>query len=129
MIIVDASAVLAILLREPNWEAVAALLDPTNLVSAESLPLEIGNSLSSLVRRNLLADEMAQKIWSAYTSLPVRLLEIPYLMALDLAFAHKIYAYDAYILAVAMQHRSQLLTLDKEMACVAKSLGITVKGV
>ena len=129
MEIVDASALIAILLREPSWESVAALIDPNAMVAAESLPLEIGNCLSALVRRNLLSAEMARQTWKGYGSLPIRLLAIPYDVALEIAFEHKIYAYDAYVLALAKQHHSLLITLDQGMARIAKTIGIKVKGV
>ena len=57
------------------------------------------------------------------------LIAIPYDVALDIAFEHKMYAYDAYGLAIAKQHHSMLITLDQSMARIAKTIGIKVKGV
>ena len=129
MEMVDASALLAILLREPDWEEVAGLIDMNAAVAPESLPMEIGNSISSLVRRNILDIKLAHEVWNAYESVPVRLLRIPYKLAMRIAFEHRIYAYDAYVIAAAKQHRVRLVTLDKKMGKIAAENGVEVRGI
>ncbi|MBN1646762.1 MAG: type II toxin-antitoxin system VapC family toxin [Spirochaetales bacterium] len=129
MKIVDASALLAILLREPKWREVAELIDINDIAAPESLPMEIGNSLSALVKRNILGVQLAGDVWSAYESIPVRLVKIPYEMAMKIAFTNRIYAYDAYVIAAAKQQRAGLVTLDRQMGKIAEKNGIKVSGV
>lgn len=129
MIVVDTSVILAILLREPDWRSVAAILESDELASAESLSAEVGNSLSSLVRRDLIEPETALTVWDAYISLPIRHLTISYPAALDLAFTYRMSSYDAYMITVALTYKYALVTLDKGMIHVARVAGVTVKGV
>lgn len=57
------------------------------------------------------------------------LIKNSYELALEIAFSNKIYAYDAYVIAVAKQHKSGLITLDKKMGEIARKNGIRVEGV
>jgi predicted nucleic acid-binding protein len=125
-VIVDASVLLCILLREEQWKKTAKAIEGFLLVGTASLPLEIGNSLSALVRRGLLDPETGIAVWEAYLEIPVRLLDIPMKNALRIAFAKKLYAYDAYVLALGEAENIDIATLDRGMAKTAEELGISV---
>jgi predicted nucleic acid-binding protein len=53
-------------------------------------------------------------------------LEISMKQAVELSARLNIYAYDAYILACALDRRSPLLTLDRALAGRARELGLEV---
>ena len=125
-IIVDASVLLCILLRETEWKRTANAIADFTLIGSSSLPLEIGNSLSALVRRGLLDPEKAMAVWEAFLEIPVRILDIPMKNALRIAFAKKIYAYDAYVLALGEAENMDIATLDRTMSKTAEELGIPV---
>lgn len=128
MIVVDASVVLAILLREPEWTSLSDKLAGEDLGSPASLPLEIGNSLSALYRRKLLEAAAVGEAWESFRKVPIRLLDIPYTAALALVVTHSIYAYDAYVLATARRYGAPLLTLDRSMIRIARETGIPMHG-
>lgn len=125
-ITIDTSAILAVLLNEPSRAALIAMTDGCSLISAPSLPWEIGNALVAGVRKRRLADETVLSAWASYGMIPVRLAQIDVAKALELAAALRVYAYDAYMLEAARCERAPLLTLDAALARAARSIGVSV---
>jgi predicted nucleic acid-binding protein len=126
VVVVDTSAVLAVLLREPSREALIAQTDGRSLVAAPSLPWEVGNALIAGLRRRKLTAKAVQVAWGSYAQIPVRLLQIDVPAALDLASSLGLYAYDAYVLEASRAARAPLLTLDAALDRAARSIGLTV---
>ena len=58
--------------------------------------------------------------------MPIRLVDVGMVQALELAERLNIYAYDAYMLACALDLHAPLLTLDKGLANAASRLGVQV---
>ena len=58
--------------------------------------------------------------------IPLNLVEIDLEQSLELANRHKIYAYDAYIIACAVNQSCALPTLDGGLSYAAKAAGIEV---
>ena len=58
-IIIDASCVLAVLTKEPEREQVLKLTEGTNLISPASLPYEVGNAFSAMIKRNRIDGNQA----------------------------------------------------------------------
>ena len=58
--------------------------------------------------------------------IPVDLRRIEVRAALDIATQYNIYAYDAYFLQCALNLRSPLLTLDRQMKGIAQKIGIQI---
>jgi predicted nucleic acid-binding protein len=105
------------------------LVDATKgceLVSTAALPYELGNALSSLVKRRLISPDQLDAIWDEIASIPVALAEVDIHAALMLAAKNGMYAYDAYYLQCALELRCPLLTLDQGMKRIAADLGIKV---
>jgi len=86
----------------------------------------MGNAFSAMIKRGRVSLENAIACLKAYTEIPLRLVEVDLIQSLALVEAHRIYAYDAYLLACAMRFASPLLTLDKALQTVADRLGIRV---
>jgi predicted nucleic acid-binding protein len=124
--IVDASAILATLLGEPKRDAILQVTTRASLVSAASLPWEVGNALSAMVKRGRLAEKDARNALSLFFKVPVRLVEVDMRVCLDIAMAQKMYAYDAYLIGAARQFSLPLVTLDAALARIARSLGVTI---
>jgi hypothetical protein len=61
----------------------------------ETLPYEIGNALSALVKRRRLTGEQAMAALAVTRRIPVRLVVVDVAQALQLATGSGIYAYDA----------------------------------
>jgi len=125
-IVADTNTFLAVALREPEKDTLTTLVAGHELIAPEVLPFELGNALSSMVKRGVLEAASVAAAWEMLASIPVELRRISMTHALDIAADHRIYAYDAYFLECALRHRAPLLTLDKGMQRIAQRLSIEV---
>ncbi len=123
-IVADTNTFLAVALNEPEKEWLIEVTDGQDLVAPSVLPYEIGNALSSLVRRKVLSERQLAAVWDAAAAVPVELATIDTRSALLLAGHFRIYAYDAYFLQCALDAKCPLLTLDRGMKSVAQQLDI-----
>jgi predicted nucleic acid-binding protein len=126
VVVVDTSAVLAVLLRERSRDALITLTEGRSLIAAPSLPWEVGNALIAGLRRRKVTAKAVQLAWASYVQIPVRLLHVDVPAALDLASSLGLYAYDAYVLEATRAARAPLLTLDAALDRAARSIGLTV---
>lgn len=125
-IVADTNTFLAVALREPEKDILTSLVAGHELIAPEVLPFELGNALSSMVKRGALEAASVAAAWEMLESIPVELRRISMAHALEIAAEHRIYAYDAYFLECALKHRAPLLTLDKGMQRIAQRLSIEV---
>ena len=122
----DTSALLAVLLGESQAEQVLEHTRGAQLLAPPSLLLEVGNALAALVKRDKLDLETAKLALRDSLKVPFRSVSIDLEWSLILSHRHRIYAYDAYMLACAERYRTPLLTLDGRLRDVARSVGIKV---
>jgi predicted nucleic acid-binding protein len=122
--VIDTSAVLAVVMNEPEKPALVAATAGAELVAPGSLPWEIGNALSAMFKRRRITVEGARGVVRAYEQVPIKLLQIDVDAAVSLAAKHNIYAYDAYMLICAQVRGSPLLTLDSGLVHAAKAVGV-----
>ncbi len=125
-IVVDTNTLLAVAMNEPEKAWLIDVTSGHDLVAPAVLPFEIGNALSSLVRREVVAERSLPAIWDATAKIPVELTSVNVKAALLLAGHFRIYAYDAYFLRCAIDEKAPLLSLDRGMQRVAKELRIDV---
>jgi predicted nucleic acid-binding protein len=125
-IVADTNTFLAVCLEEPEKGWLVETTDGHDLVAPAVLPYEIGNALSSLVRRKLLTQTQLGAAWDAAAAVPVELVPVNARASLLLAGHFRIYAYDAYFLQCALDTKAPLLTLDSGIKRVAKLLDITL---
>lgn len=125
-IIADTNIFLAVALDEPEKKRIIQLTAAVNIISPKVLPYEIGNALSSIIKRKTLTPNEAFLVLEAVEKIPVRLVSINIQQALRIAIRFNIYAYDAYFLQCALTYSCPLLTLDKRMKQVAIELGIEI---
>jgi predicted nucleic acid-binding protein len=126
-LVVDTSAVLAVLLNEPGRPALISATEQCDLVGAPTLPWEVGNALVAGFRRGRLSVSQVRQAWASYEAVPVRLAEIDGGRALEIALETSLYAYDAYVLETARAERLPLLTLDRALEGAAHRLGLTIR--
>jgi predicted nucleic acid-binding protein len=117
---------LAVLSQQRERTAVIRLSERAVLVAPQSMHWEIGNALSAMFKRRAIDLSQALALLEAYRAVPIRLAEIALTQAVEIAASLKIYAYDAYVIACALNHRAPLLTLDQTLAAHARSLSIDV---
>jgi predicted nucleic acid-binding protein len=122
--VIDTSAIMAVLLGEPDRAILVRETEGMELVAPASVHWEIGNALSAGLKRRRFGLAEARRALDAYDMIPIRCVDVSLAEPLDLSAQHGVYAYDAYLLACARQQRSPLLTLDVALARVAEAIGV-----
>jgi predicted nucleic acid-binding protein len=125
-LVIDTSALLAVLLDEPERPALVARTQGAALLAPGSVPWEVGNALIAGFRRRRLNPTQVQDAWASFERIPLRLLPVAVRKALELAEELGLYAYDAYILEAARAHRVPLLATDKRLQTAAARLGLEI---
>jgi predicted nucleic acid-binding protein len=120
-IVIDTSALLAVLLEEPERPALIAATRGATLLAPASLPWEVGNALAATVRRRRLTTPEAMAAWDGFSVVPLRLVDVDIGEAVAAAIDLGLYAYDAYVLVLARARRLPLLTLDQCLGTAAVS--------
>jgi predicted nucleic acid-binding protein len=123
-IILDTSVVIAVIGEEPHKPAIIKATAGKTLLAPLSLPGETGNALSSLLKRKKITSGQAAAALEIFKQIPIRLVPIDLVDALELCHTLDIYAYDAYILSAAVQYKCPLLTLDNGIIHHARTLKI-----
>lgn len=132
MIVVDASAVNAMLLRESSGEAVLDALEEEDMLLAPALVLyEVGNALAVAVRRGRLTSDEAILCSEKAATLPW-VLETHAGVArtravLGLALESELTVYDASFIELAKLRGCALVTVDREMRRAAERAGVEVR--
>ena len=121
---VDASVIMAVILNEPSKPQILEATKGAELLSAGSLPWEIGNALSALFRRRRIDLAQAELALASYRRIPVRLPPVDLEPCVQLAERYGVYAYDAYVIECARRYQSPLISLDRRQCDVARSEGI-----
>jgi predicted nucleic acid-binding protein len=124
--VIDTSAILAVLLDEPEKQAVVEETMGSVLCAPACLRWEVGNAATAGVKRRRLTPERARQLIADFEQLTIRELAIDIGRAVDLGLELGIYAYDAYILEAARSSRFPLLTLDGLIRQNAKKLGLSL---
>ena len=120
----DTSAIIAIIVDEPEKAAVEAYTADSNLVAPASVHWEIGNALSAMFKRDRISLTQARLAIASYEQMRIQFVDVDLVQSLELSERMDIYAYDAYILVCASDLRLPLLTLDNRMAVVASQIGV-----
>jgi predicted nucleic acid-binding protein len=124
--VIDTSAIIAVLLSEPDRAMLIEKTHGMELLAPASVHWEIGNALSAGIRRRRLTAAEAQRALEAYAEIPIRFVEVHLSPSVELAAGHGMYAYDAYVLTCAQQQRVPILTLDVALARVASTIGLNL---
>jgi predicted nucleic acid-binding protein len=125
-IIIDTSAILAVLLDEPEKQAVVEATMGSVVCTPASLRWEVGNAATAGVKRRRLTTERARQLVTDFEQVTIRELVIDLLRAVDLGLELGIYAYDAYILEASRSSGLPLLALDGPIRRNAKKIGLSL---
>ena len=133
-IVIDASAVIATLLRESSAAAILKVTAGVQLISPASLSYEITNALSARMRRSAadaqrLTPAQAALAWKLFTQADIALHPVDndrHAGALTIAGAQGIYCYDAYLIALALAESAPLMTLDAGQQRAAVAMGVQI---
>jgi predicted nucleic acid-binding protein len=125
-IVIDTSAILAVVGLEPERTELIRLTKGATLVAPSSVHWEIGNAISAMFKRKAIELNDALRIIDAYAGIPIRLLHPTLSQATELSHQLNIYAYDAYVIACAINQRAPILSLDSVLKERAKSLRLEI---
>jgi len=128
-IVLDASAVMAVIADEPESDIVINCTKNAVLVSPYIISSEIANGLTKMMKKGIVnnKDKMIELI-KIYQKIPIKTAEINLEKSLEIAWNYEIYAYDAFYLETAKSLNLPLLTFDKRMRIIGKQIGIAVLG-
>jgi len=122
-ILVDTSAIIAVIADEPEKERLVELTNGADLISPQSVHWEIGNAFSAMLKRNQATLAQALQAIKIYRQIPIRLMDVDITHSLELSKTFNIYAYDAYIISCALKHNCPAVTLDRSLLRVLKQAG------
>ena len=123
-IVIDTSAILAVLLDEPEKPAVVEATMGKVVCAPASLRWEVGNAATAGVKRRRLTAERARQLVTDSEQVTIRELAIDIVRAVDLGLELGICAYDAYILEAARSSGFPLLALDGPIRRNAETWGL-----
>ena len=125
-IVIDTSAILAVILDEPERPQIIEMVSESSLVGPGSIPWEIGNAFSAMLKKKRLELTAAIKGIDIFKHIRIRLITPDYSNVMKICFDHGIYAYDAYFLDCSLRFHAPLLTLDKKLKKTAEAMNIVV---
>ncbi len=123
-IVIDTSALVAVILGEPERDALVAVTSGQTLIGPGSIPWEVGNAFTAMLKQRRIEVADAQRGLEIFDSIPVRYVDINMANVVALAARVNMYAYDAYFLDCAARYRAPLLTLARALRRAAEGLGI-----
>jgi predicted nucleic acid-binding protein len=123
-IVIDTSALIAVIVGEPERTRIVELTAGNTLIGPGSIPWEIGNAFSAMFKQSRLTLDEAKKGLVIFDSIPLRYSQTDFVNALKISKQTKIYAYDAYFLDCAIRHKAPLLTLDRKLKTAAQDLKV-----
>jgi predicted nucleic acid-binding protein len=123
-IIIDTSALLAVIVGEPERDIIVDITAGNSLIGPGSIPWEIGNAFSAMFKQKRLTIQEAEKGFAIFKSIPLRFVEPDFINSLKISKKTNTYAYDAYFLDCALRYNAPLLTLDKKLASMANEINI-----
>ena len=123
-IVIDTSALIAVIVGEPERNRLVELTAGNTLIGPGSIPWEIGNAFSAMFKQNRLTMNEAQKGLVIFDSIPLRYIDPDFVNALKISKQADMYAYDAYFLDCAIRQKAPLLTLDRKLKTAAQNLKV-----
>ena len=127
-ILIDACAIMAVIVKEPERDLIIQLTQNAIIVSPDMVSYEIANALTKMMKKRVIEKEHMLNAFSYFKKIPIRTIEIDIERALEIAWNYKVYSYDACYLESAKRLNLPLLTFDRNMIKVGKDLGINMLG-
>jgi predicted nucleic acid-binding protein len=128
-ILLDASAIMAVIAEEPEGATVLSLTMGKSIVSPSVVSFEIANALTKMMKKKVIdsKDKMI-KVFQEFKRVRIKIVDIDIEKSLEIAWDYKIYAYDAFYLETAKRLNVPLLTFDGNMNRVGVLMGLTMLG-
>jgi predicted nucleic acid-binding protein len=123
-VLIDTSAIIAVIVGEKERDRIISLTRNKILIAPFSVHWEIGNAFSAFFKQHRISLDQAITAIELYRKIPIQFIEPDLVETLKIAAQFNIYAYDAYLLTVALSEKLPLLTLDKKLAHLAKQMDV-----
>ncbi len=126
-IVVDTSALLAVILGEPERDRIIELTASHTLIGPGSIPWEVGNAFSAMLKQDRLALDDAQKGLAIFEQAPDSVQQarlFPFIWRLPTGQGSMLMI--AYVLDCAIRHKAPILTLDVRLMRTAKTLNTPI---
>ena len=123
-LVIDTSAIIAVITDEPERQAIIRHTVGAELIVPPSVHWEVGNAFSAMLKRQRISVAQAKQAIASYQRITFRYIDVSLDQSLELSERLNIYAYDAYVLACALNLRLPLLTLDRRLANAAAALEV-----
>jgi predicted nucleic acid-binding protein len=114
--VVDASALAALLFAEPEAEAIAGRLEGARLAAPSLMDFELANVCLTKIRRQPSQRDALRAAFRLAHRLRVETVAVDHAATVDLAEATGLTAYDASYLWLAHALDAELVTLDQKLA-------------
>ncbi len=125
-IVTDTSALIAVLLDEPEADAIIRLTIDNEVVAPLSLRFEVANALTNVQRDGRRSLQELHAAFESFQMMRVEYLEVDLVSSLTIAVESGLMAYDAFMLCCAIDNQLPLLTLDKRLRNEARRKGVQV---
>ncbi len=125
-LVIDTSALIAVILNEPQRDSMIKITRNTHLIAPPSLRWEIGNAFSAMFRKKCITLKEATDAIKIFEMIPIEGVVPDLIRSIEISCEKNIYAYDAYMLVIASTYKAPLLTLDNNLARTARSMKITI---
>lgn len=121
-LVVDASAIGAVVFEEPEGATVRAHVRDENLIAPELIDYELANVAVKKIRRHLEPAPLVLAMLTRVHDLGIRRIAVPAADVVVLARRTGLSAYDASYLWLAHSHDVELVTLDARLAQIDRLL-------
>jgi predicted nucleic acid-binding protein len=121
-VVVDASAIAAVVFEEPESESVRMHLEHDTLIAPYLIDYELMNVALVKIRRRLANELLVRTMLSTLPRLGITRIQIPADEVVALALQTGLSAYDASYLWLAHQQDIELVTLDRELSRADRAL-------
>ncbi|MEI8375164.1 MAG: type II toxin-antitoxin system VapC family toxin [Planctomycetota bacterium] len=125
-IVIDTSALIAVIVAEPERDRIVEATMGHTLIGPGSIPWEVGNAFSAMLKQHRMRLQDAHRGLAILDGIPLRFVNVDLANALSLANRTNMYAHDAYFLDCASRHSAPLLTLDVSLRRAATRIGVNL---
>jgi len=127
-VLLDACAIMAVIVKEPERDTVIRLTKSAVIVSPNMISYEISNALTKMMKKKVINKEHMINAFNYFKGISIKTINIDFIKALEIAWNYNIYAYDACYLEASKRLNLPLLTFDRNMIKIGSDMGINILG-
>jgi predicted nucleic acid-binding protein len=125
-IVADTSIIIAVIANETQKPLIIQKTQGLDLIAPYSLKWEIGNAFSAMIKRGRITLQQAESAIEIFDSMHIELVDLDLTKAMHIVAKLNVYAYDAYMIACALENKCPLITLDSGLAYAAKEVSVSI---